>query len=76
MLHFQVVKNLKNIELEEGMTVVPDYVCASTPITEITIPNSVKEIGLWAFSGCTSLSNINLGNVREYAISHLRIVHL
>ena len=62
---FSGCENLKNIELEEGMTVVPDYVCASTPITEITIPNSVKEIGLWAFSGCTSLSNINLGNVER-----------
>ena len=62
---FSGCENLKNIELEEGMTVVPDYVCASTPITEITIPNSAKEIGLWAFSGCTSLSNINLGNVER-----------
>ena len=29
----------------------------------MTIPNTVKEIGLWAFSDCTSLSNVNLGNV-------------
>ena len=38
---------------------------SATKITEITIPNSVKEIGLGAFSGCTSLSNINLGNVER-----------
>ncbi len=57
--------NLKEIVLEEGMTVVPDYVCASTPITEIKIPNTVKEIGLWAFKGCTSLSKIDLGNVER-----------
>ncbi len=57
--------NLKNIELEDGMTVVPNYVCAGTPITEITIPGTVKKIGLWAFSGCTSLSNVNLGNVES-----------
>ena len=25
----------------------------------------MKEIGLWAFSGCTSLSNVNLGNVER-----------
>ena len=62
---FSGCTNLKNIELEEGMTVVPNYVCAGTPITEITIPNTVKEIGLWAFSGCTSLSNVNLGNVER-----------
>ena len=56
---------MTNIELEEGMTVVPDCICASTPITEITIPSTVKEIGLWAFSGCTSLSNVNLGSVEK-----------
>ncbi len=57
--------NLKNIVLEEGMTVIPDYVCANTPITEIEIPSTVKEIGLWAFSGCTSLSKVDLGNVQK-----------
>ena len=57
--------NLKRIELEEGMTVVPDYVCAGTAIEEITIPSTVKEIGLWAFSGCTNLSKVNLGNVEK-----------
>ena len=61
--------NLKNIELEDGMTVIPNYICASTPITEITIPNTVKEIGLWAFSGCTNLSNIDLGSIEK--INHL-----
>ena len=42
------------------MTVVPNFVCASTPITEITIPNSVKEIGLWAFQNCTFLNKITI----------------
>ena len=37
----------------------------ATSITEITIPSTVKEIGLWAFSGCTSLSKVNLGNVEK-----------
>ena len=62
---FSGCANLKHIELEDGMIVIPNYVCASTPITEITIPNTVKEIGLWAFSDCTSLSNVNLGNVEK-----------
>ena len=38
---------------------------SATSITGITIPSTVKEIGLWAFSGCTSLSNVNLGNVEK-----------
>ena len=58
--------NLTNIELEEGMTVVPDCICASTPITEITIPSTVKEIGLWAFKDCNSLKKITiLDNVTD-----------
>ena len=36
-------------------------------ITEVTIPSSVKEIGLWAFRDCTNLSSINLGSVEEIA---------
>lgn len=58
--------NLKNIELEDGMTVVPNYVCAGTPITEITIPSTVKRIGLWTFKNCTSLKKITiLDNVTD-----------
>lgn len=58
--------NLKNIELEEGMTNVPNYVCANTPIIEITIPNTVKRIGLWTFKNCTSLKKITiLDNVTD-----------
>lgn len=58
--------NLKNIELEEGMTNVPNYVCASTPITEIIIPSTVKRIGLWTFKNCTSLKKITiLDNVTD-----------
>ena len=37
----------------------------ATSITEVTMPSTVKEIGLWAFSGCTSLSKVNLGNVEK-----------
>lgn len=58
--------NLKNIEFEDGITIIPDYICGSTPIEEITVPNSVKEIGIWAFSNCTSLKKITiLDNVEK-----------
>ena len=36
-----------------------------TGITGVTIPNTVKEIDLWAFSGCTNLSKVDLGNVER-----------
>ena len=57
---FSGCTSLKNIVLEEGMTIVPNFVCAVTPIEEITIPSTVKEIGLYAFSGCTSLNKITI----------------
>lgn len=70
--------NIKNIELEEGMTVIPNYVCASTAITEITIPNTVKEIGMWAFKDCSSLKKItildNVENMEGYNSSNSDLV--
>ena len=55
--------NLTNITLEEGLTVVPSHLCATTGITEIAIPSTVKEIEYSAFEGCTNLSSVDLGNV-------------
>ena len=70
--------NIKNIELEKGMTVIPNYVCASTAITEITIPNTVKEIGMWAFKDCSSLKKItildNIENMEGYNSSNSDLV--
>lgn len=58
--------NLKYIEFEEGITIIPDFICGSTPIEEIIVPNSVKEIGVYAFSNCTSLKKITiLDNVEK-----------
>ena len=75
---FSGCTNLKNIELEEGMTVVPNYVCASTPIAEITIPSTVKEIGMWAFKSCDSLKKItildNVENMEGYNSSNSDLV--
>ena len=51
-----------------GKTVVTlgnDAFKSATQITEVIIPSTVKEIGLWAFRDCTKLKNVNLGNVEE-----------
>ena len=62
-------KTLTKITLSEGMTIVPQYLCARSGITEITIPNSVKEIGLWAFNNCAELKKITiLDNVTKMAL--------
>ncbi len=55
--------NLKHITFEEGLTKIPQYLCATTGIEEIVIPDSVKEIGYCAFKDCKSLSNVNLGKI-------------
>ena len=52
--------NITSITLEEGLTVVPQYLCANTGITNITIPNSVKEIGYRAFADCPNLTKATI----------------
>ena len=52
--------NITKITLEEGLTIVPQNLCANTGITEITIPNTVKEIGYSAFENCTQLEKITI----------------
>ena len=52
--------NITSIVFEEGLTVIPDYLCANTGVTEITIPNSVKEIGYDAFADCKELKKITI----------------
>ncbi|MEI3355760.1 MAG: leucine-rich repeat domain-containing protein [Clostridia bacterium] len=49
----------------KGMTEIPYYLYAKTPIEEMTIPSRVKVIGLWAFQGCEKLAKVNLGNVER-----------
>ena len=58
--------NITNIIFEEGLTVIPENLCANTGITNITIPSSVKKIELWAFRNCTKLDKITiLDNVTD-----------
>ena len=52
---------VETVIFESGMTVVPALVCfQSTTLTEVSIPESVTEIGDSVFDGCTSLEQIRL----------------
>ena len=62
---FTNCSNLTNIIFENGLTVIPKNLCASTGITEIIIPDSVKEIEYSAFKNCTSLSKVDLGSIES-----------
>ncbi len=74
------VKDLKctNVDAISGKFSIPDKIDekdvvsigneafkGAKEIEEITIPSTVKEIGLWAFSGCTKLAKVDLGNVEK-----------
>jgi len=63
-------KNLKTITFEDGLTIIPNALCAETEITEVTIPSSVKKIDLWAFRDCIKLNKITiLDNVTDMNVS-------
>ncbi|MBR5578112.1 MAG: leucine-rich repeat protein, partial [Lachnospiraceae bacterium] len=51
---------LGELSFEEGITKLPDYLFMQTGITEITIPESVIEIGIQTFSFCENLETVNL----------------
>ena len=65
-------QNITSVTLEEGLTVVPTYLCANTGITEITIPNSVTKIEYSAFDDCSNLKKITiLDNVTEMGLYYI-----
>ena len=67
---FSGCTNLKNVKLEEGLKIIPQYLLMSLPIEEITIPNTVEEIGSSAFRECKALTKITiLDNVTEIGSS-------
>ena len=53
---------LEEVIFEEGMTKVPDYFCANSTenvaLVKVEIPESVTEIGNYAFKRCSGLKNI------------------
>lgn len=51
---------LENIELADGVEMLPDQIFAQTNITEINIPGSIKEIGWQTFAACKNLETILL----------------
>ncbi|MDO4414655.1 MAG: leucine-rich repeat protein, partial [Erysipelotrichaceae bacterium] len=57
---FDGVKELKEVIFEEGMKVIPAYICASAAIERVTLPDSVTSIGNYAFHYCESLEGVNL----------------
>ena len=62
--------DLKEVVFEEGMTKIPDYICASgsyymSYIEKVVIPASAKTIGQNAFYNCDGITAIDLKNTEQ-----------
>ena len=67
--------SIANIIFGNKVEIIPPYLCVHLKgITEVTIPNSVSNIGSYAFDGCENLSSIVIGNnvkiIDSYAFSN------
>lgn len=54
-------ENVQVVNIGENVQSIPNYFVQGCDITNITIPNSVKEIGAQAFYGCSELTNVTIG---------------
>ena len=52
--------SLAEIELPSGLQSIDSYAFYNAPLTELMIPDSVTEIGTWAFRNCTALTAVYL----------------
>ncbi len=57
---FFSVSSLKEIDFPSGLTNIGDQAFYDTGLTSVTIPATVKTIGLRAFAECTSLKTVSL----------------
>ena len=48
------------VTIGELIQTIPDYMCNNLAITELTIPNTVANLGMHAFGNCDRLSNITI----------------
>lgn len=56
---FESVEGLEKITISEGVTAIPAYLFAETPVTSLTIPSTVTKIGTKAFYHCVKLSELS-----------------
>ncbi|MBQ8526820.1 MAG: leucine-rich repeat domain-containing protein [Clostridia bacterium] len=52
---------VKDIEISEGITAISNYMFVNcSEVEEVTIPSTVKTIGMYAFMYCSSLKTVNM----------------
>lgn len=57
---FKSCRNLKSIDLPDGLESIGDSAFASSGLTEVKIPDTVTEIGILAFEDCSNLKSAML----------------
>lgn len=66
----------ENVTIPDGVVILDDYVLMGARMRNLTIPDSVQVIGIWAFSNNLSLTTLDLGDgvteIRENAFSYCK----
>ena len=58
---------LENLELPEGLTEVPEFMCeCCRTLKKVVLPSTIKKILTGAFNGCRSLEEVNLPEGIEF----------
>lgn len=52
--------NASNVEIPKNVKIIADAFCANETMTTLVIGNKVKEIGAYAFLGCTKLTKVTI----------------
>ncbi len=80
---FKSLENLQNINIPNSVEKISKHALSYTSLNSIDIPDSVNEIGSWAFEGCASLTSVkipdsvlSLGNGIFYLDTSLTSVEL
>lgn len=72
--------SLRTVYLPKGVKAVGVALCASsTKLQKVVFPESVTKVRMCAFKGCTSLTNVNLGQLTEiegYAFDEVPITSI
>ena len=61
--YYTVGSQIKHFKFGEEVERIPAYLCRDKEgLTSVTIPNSVTEVGEYAFYGCRGLTSVTIGN--------------
>ena len=73
---FEYCGSLKSISFPDALTVIPDYACAYSAVSKVTLGSKVTSIGYCAFYECKNIKEITLPatlkTIENYAFNNCR----